>query len=215
LDNGHVEVALISTFVVAVFLLSVAPGPDMLFIVANAAVGGRQAGLVAAVGMSTGLAVHTVAAAFSLGALIQAAPEALNIVRIAGAVFLIYLAISSWRASRADVVSNVRLPRRPLRKVYVMATLTNLANPKIILFYLAFLPQFLSTGPGAWPVWQQLLILGALFIAVGLPVDAVVGLAAGSLMEQVLLRPSVRRRLERAAALIFGGLAIHLALDTR
>jgi threonine/homoserine/homoserine lactone efflux protein len=210
--------AMVAAFVIAVFLLSVAPGPDMLFIVANAAAGGRRAGLVAAVGMSTGLAIHTLGAALGLSALFRAAPEALTVVRVAGAVFLVYLAVTSWRASRdggGTARTGEPLPRRPLPKVYVMATLTNVANPKVVLFYLAFLPQFLTIGPAAWPVWTQLLVLGALFIAVGLPVDAVVGLTAGSLADRVLRRPAVRRRLERASALIFGGLAVRLALDTR
>ncbi|MEU5026003.1 LysE family translocator [Streptomyces milbemycinicus] len=215
------ELSLIAAFVAAAFLLSIAPGPDMLFIVANATAGGRRAGVVAALGMSTGLAVHTLAAALGLSALFRAAPEALEVVRLAGAVFLVYLAITSWRAGRRTPgeaeqgPAPAAAPRRPLRKLYLMATLTNVANPKVILFYLAFLPQFLTVGDGAWPVWLQLLTLGGLFIMIGLPVDATVGLAAGSLADKLLSRPSFRRRLERASAVIFGGLAVRLALDTR
>jgi threonine/homoserine/homoserine lactone efflux protein len=210
-----VDLALVGAFIVVVFVLSVAPGPDMLFIVANATAGGRRAGVVAAAGMSTGLAGHTVAAAFGLSALIQAAPQALTLVRVVGAVFLGYLAITSWRAARRGSDPAPPLVRRSLRKVYAMATLTNLANPKIVLFYLAFLPQFLSTGSGSWPVWAQLLVLGAFFIAVGFPVDATVGLTAGGLAEKVLHRPTARRWLDRACALIFGGLAVRLAVEAR
>jgi len=208
--------ALVIAFGVAVFLLSVAPGPDMLFIVANAAAGGRRAGLVSAVGMSTGLAVHTVAAALGLSALIAAVPEALTVIRGAGAVFLVYLAVSAWREGRAPAPAEAApQPKRSLRRLYVMATLTNLANPKVVLFYLAFLPQFLSHGTGSWPVPVQLLALGALFIVIGLSVDGTVGVAAGTLAEKVLGRPAVRRRMQRASALVFGGLAVRLALDTR
>jgi threonine/homoserine/homoserine lactone efflux protein len=214
-----VENSLIAAFVVATFLLSVAPGPDMLFIVANAAAGGRRTGVVSALGMSTGLAVHTLAATLGLGTLIQAAPQALTAVRLAGAAFLVYLAVNAWRASRREPQATtpfaVTLPRRSLSRVYAMAALTNIANPKVVLFYIAFLPQFLSTGPGAWPVWLQLLALGGLFIVVGLPVDAAVGLTAGGLAERILHRPAFRRWLERASAAIFGGLAVRLALDTR
>jgi threonine/homoserine/homoserine lactone efflux protein len=208
---------LIGAFVAAAFLLSVAPGPDMLFIVANAGVGGRRAGVVAAAGMSTGLAAHTLAAAAGLTALIQAAPQALTVVRVAGAVFLLYLAIASWRSSRAGAADAAppEVTRRPLRKVFAMATLTNLANPKVVLFFVAFLPQFLTTGPGAWPIWAQLLVLGAVFIAVGFPVDATVGLTAGGLAERLLHRPSVRRRIQRVCAAVFGGLAVRLLLDSR
>lgn len=216
--NAAMDLALLAAFMIAAFLLSVAPGPDMLFIVANAGVGGRRAGVVAAAGMSTGLAVHTAAAAAGLTALIGAAPEALTVIRVLGALFLIHLAVSSWKASRTaagPAAPAAPIPRRSLRKVYAMATLTNLANPKIVLFYLAFLPQFLTTGPHAWPVWAQLLTLGAVFIAVGFPVDATIGLTAGGLAERLLHRPSVRRRLDQVCAAIFGGLAVRLLLDTR
>ena len=211
------ETSVVVGFVVAVFLVSVVPGPDMLFVAANAAVGGRRAGLVAAAGMSSGIVVHTVAAALGLGALIQAAPQVLNGVRIAGAAFLLYLAYLTWRASRQHVgepedVPDV--PRRTLRKTYVMATLTNLANPKVILFYLAFVPQFISTGAGAWPATVQFLILGAIFILVGFPVDASVALLAGGVTSRFLRAGStVRRRLERVCAGIFAALAARLATD--
>ena len=95
-----------------------------------------------------------------------------------------------------------------------MATLTNLANPKVILFYLAFVPQFVSTGANSWPVTIQFLVLGAVFIAVGFPVDASAGLLAGTLASRFFRAGSaVRRRLERTCAVIFTGLAARLAAD--
>lgn len=204
-------------FLVAVFLVSIVPGPDMLFIVANAAAGGRRTGVVAAAGMSTGLVVHSVAAALGLGALIQAAPQVLDGVRIAGAAFLLYLAYLTWRASRQQVGTAEQaptLPRRTLRRTYVMATLTNLANPKVILFYLAFVPQFITTGGSSWPVTVQFLVLGALFITVGFPVDASAALLAGTLSERFFRAGSrIHRRLERLTAAIFAGLAARLAID--
>lgn len=211
------DVGLLLAFMVAVFLLSAAPGPDMMFIVANAAIGGRRAGVVAALGMSTGLAVHTVAAALGLGALVQAAPVVLDGLRVAGALFLLYLAISAWRSSRSAqeqaTEDETSVPRRSTRRIYLLAVLTNLANPKVVLFYLAFFPQFLTTGAGSWPAIEQFLLLGAVFIVVGLTVDATAGLLAGTLSERVLRRAAVRRWLARISAAIFGGLAARLALD--
>lgn len=210
---------LFAAFAVACFVLSVVPGPDMLNIVANALAGGRRAGLVSALGMSSGLVIHTVAAAFGLGALIQAAPYVLEVVRILGAIFLLYLAVSTWLASRKSAAlpdaSVVAPATMRLRKVYVMAMLTNLANPKIIIFYLAFFPQFLSTGGGMLPVTAQFLLLGATFILIGICVDATVGFLAGSLSERILRRGSFKRWLERVSAAIFGALAVRLVLDAR
>jgi threonine/homoserine/homoserine lactone efflux protein len=211
------ELSLLTAFAVAAVLLSVAPGPDMMYIVANAIGGGRRAGVVAALGMSTGLAVHTAAAALGLGQLVSAAPGALNAVRLLGAVFLVYLAVSAFRSSRRSTVTVPvsAVQRRPVRKIYVMALLTNVANPKVVLFYLAFLPQFVTTGTGSWPLGVQIAVLGATLLAIGLVVDSTTGLLAGALSERVLGRDGIRRWLDRAAAAIFGGLAIRLALDAR
>ncbi|GAA1888782.1 LysE family translocator [Asanoa iriomotensis] len=205
---------LVLAFVAACALISLAPGPDLLFVVANGVAGGRRAGVLAALGMSTGLAIHTVAAAFGLGALISAAPQALTAVRIAGAAFLLYLAVMTWRNSRAELEPTA-VPRRSLRRTYLMATLTNLANPKVILFYLAFLPQFIGTGAGAWPVTAQLLALGLVFIVIGLAVDGTAGLLAGALAEKVAARPGFRRTMERLSAAVFAGLAARLVVDSR
>ncbi|MDQ4085038.1 MAG: LysE family translocator [Actinomycetota bacterium] len=210
------DLAPVLAFAVAVLLLSLAPGPDMLFIVANAIGGGRRAGMVAALGMSTGLAVHTVAAAFGLGALLRVFPGVLDGVRVVGALFLAYLAFTAWRRSRAHTTARLDVrSRTSVRKVYVMALLTNLANPKVVLFYLAFLPQFLTTGAGGWSPTVQLLVLGALFIVIGLAVDGTAGLLAGSLADRVLHNPAVGGWLERASAAVFGVLAVRLVLDSR
>jgi threonine/homoserine/homoserine lactone efflux protein len=213
--DGWVELSILLAFAVACALISLAPGPDMMFIIANGVARGRRAGVIAALGMSTGLAVHTVAAAAGLGALLAAAPAVLDALRILGAVFLVYLAVTTWRASRDAHLptSDVQVKTsRSLRKMYVMAVLTNLANPKVILFYFAFVPQFIT--PGGWAAWVQLLVLGAILIVVGLSVDGTVGFASGGLSELLLRRPSIRRLLDRVSAAIFGALAVRLVTDS-
>jgi threonine/homoserine/homoserine lactone efflux protein len=211
-----VELHLVLAFVAATALLSLVPGPDLLFIVANGVAGGRRVGVVAALGMSTGLAVHTVAAAFGLGILIQSAPEALRIVRIAGAAVLLYLAVTTWRSSRrAGRPEAASVPRRSLRRTYLMATLTNMSNPKVILFYLAFVPQFVTTGSQAAPVAVQMLLLGLVFIVVGLSIDGTAGMLSGSLAEKVSARAGFRRWMERVSAGVFAGLATRLVLDSK
>lgn len=204
--------SIVVAFALACVVISVVPGPDMMFILANGVARGRAAGVVAAAGMSTGLAGHTVAAALGLGAVLQAAPVALDAVRIVGAVFLVYLAISTLRSAR-DVAGDAqaKFGRRSLRRTYVMATLVNLSNPKVVLFYLAFFPQFVTEGGWAMPV--QFLVMGAILIVIGFVVDAGVGVAAGALSAVLLRRPSVQRWLNRLSAAIFGGLAVRLVAD--
>src|SRR5690606_12829180 len=100
-------------------------------------------------------------------------------------------------------------------RLYGMAVLTNVANPKVIIFYLAFVPQFLTTGPGAWPVAPQLLALGGVLILVGLSVDGTAGLLAGIASERIRRHRKVRCWLERASAAVFGALAVRLVADNR
>jgi threonine/homoserine/homoserine lactone efflux protein len=206
------DVSILVAFVAACAVISLVPGPDMMFIVANGVARGRAAGVVAAVGMSTGMAVHTVAAALGLGALIQAAPVVLEAVRLVGAVFLCYLAFSALRDARhVTETAPATFGGHSLRRTYAMATLTNLANPKVIFFYIAFFPQFVTEG--GWPTPVQFLLMGAILIVVGLTVDASVGLAAGTLSDLLRRRPAVRRWLSRVSAAIFGGLAVRLVVD--
>lgn len=206
------DLSIILAFAVACVVISVVPGPDMMFIMANGIARGRAAGVVAAAGMSTGMAGHTVAAALGLGALLQAAPVALETVRIAGAVFLVYLAITTLRSAK-DVAATApaKFGGRSLRRTYMMATLVNLSNPKVVLFYVAFLPQFVTLG--GWPVPVQFLVMGAMLITIGFCVDATVGLAAGTLSAVLLRRPTIQKWLNRVSAAIFGGLAVRLVAD--
>ncbi|SFQ25196.1 Threonine/homoserine/homoserine lactone efflux protein [Amycolatopsis arida] len=204
---------LLVAFLGAAAVISLAPGPDMMYIVANGMAAGPRAGVVAALGMSTGLAVHSLAAALGLSALFQAVPAALDVVRVAGVVFLLYLAVDALRSSGPDVPDVRRQPEmRSLRKVYGLAVLTNLANPKVIIFYLAFVPQFVTPG-SAWPVPVQMLVLGALLIVVGLTVDALTGFTSGRLADLLARHRAVRRWLDRMSAAVFAGLAVRLAVD--
>jgi threonine/homoserine/homoserine lactone efflux protein len=206
------DLSTVLAFALACVVISIVPGPDMMFIMANGIARGRAAGVVAAAGMSSGLVGHTVLAALGLGALLQAAPVALEAVRIAGAVFLVYLAITTLRSAK-DVATTApaRFGERSLRRTYVMATLVNLSNPKVVLFYIAFLPQFVTEG--GWPMPAQFLAMGAILIVIGFAVDASVGLAAGALSNVLLRRPGVQRWLNRVSAAIFGGLAVRLVAD--
>ncbi|WP_092534527.1 LysE family translocator [Amycolatopsis arida] len=198
-------------FAVACVVLNALPGPGMLFILSHGVAGGRAAGLAAALGMATGTVVHTAAAALGLSALLRAAPVVLDVLRVGGAAVLIYLAISALRSARGAAEMPVRA-RRPLRQTYLTAVLTNLANPKVVLFYLAFVPQFVTVG--GWPASVQTLVLGGVLIVIGLVMDGVVGLAAGT-AATLLRRPPVHRWLRRLSAAIFGGLAVRLLTDTR
>ncbi|WP_028921768.1 LysE family translocator [Pseudonocardia acaciae] len=196
-------------FLAAVLVIAIAPGPDMAYIVAVAADRGRRAGVVSAAGMALGMAVHVTAAALGLAALVSSASWALDVIRLAGAGYLGWLAVDTLRSARRAGLTARTPPasRRILRR----AVLTNLANPKIILFFAAFLPSFVRPGHG--PVTGQLLTLGLLFLLVGLAVDSVIGLAAGRLAATLAPGGAAATVVSVGAGVVFGGLAAVLLAD--
>lgn len=205
------DLHLLLPFVIAATLISLVPGPDMFFIIANGIAGGPRAGVSAAVGMSTGMAVHTLAAAAGLSALFLALPTAMDVLRVVGIIVLLYLAFTAFRSSFREQDLELRPERRSLGRTYGMAVLTNVSNPKVIVFYLAFMPQF-TDARAAWPVPVQLLALGLLFISIGLAIDAGVGVAAGKLSGVLASQHRFRRWLQRVSAAVFGALAVNLGL---
>jgi RhtB (resistance to homoserine/threonine) family protein len=153
-------------FVTAGFLLNLSPGPDTLYITQRTVTGGWRAGVVACWGIAAGLALHAVAAAAGLSALIAASAPAFIVVRTLGAAYLIYLGWQMWRgASHATPDASAAaapVQALPLRRVFAQAFLTNVLNPKVILFFLSFVPQFVD--PGTPQRHWAYLLLGAVFV---------------------------------------------------
>lgn len=199
------DFVLLTAFLGAGLLLNLTPGADVGFAMASGAQGGVRAGIAAGAGISSGSLVHTALAAFGLAALLAAHPPAFEAIRYAGAAYLLWLAWHSWTSLAAEP-QDTTAPRS-LRRVYLRGALTNLLNPKVALFQLAFLPQF--TTPGAGPVWQQMLLLGGLFAVTGFFVNAGYGALAGVLAHR--LRRNARL-MQRLCAIVFAGLAARLAI---
>lgn len=168
--------AVLPGFLAAVMLVVIAPGPDNAYIMAVAIGSGARAGVVSAMGMALGMVVHVTAAALGLALLLRTTPWALDAIRLVGGGYLAWLAFSTLReAGQAGHHSVADQPSQ--RLVLRRAVLTNLTNPKVILFFAAFLPQFVRSGSG--PTFVQLLTLGLIFLLVGLAADATIGIAAG------------------------------------
>lgn len=201
--------ALLAFFVVSVVVICLTPGPDMVYILAHAVSQGPAAGAVAALGMSIGMLAHTVAVTLGLATVLEAEPLLFDVIRYAGAAYLVYIGIRAWLDSGQSKGLDDR-PPVPLRTVLWRAVVTNLLNPKIILFYLAFLPQFVDPGRGG--LSQQLLLLGLLFVLLGLLIDGVIGLLAGRASQWLLRGRQVDRLLNRIAGTVFVLLAARLVL---
>lgn len=153
-----------STFFGAALLLNIAPGPDLAFILGHTARGGRRHGMTAMLGIWTGVLCHISFAAAGLSALIAASAEAFAAVKWIGVAYLCWLGFKALRAQGEGFTADAPRGVTDLRRVFAQGMLVNLLNPKVAIFFLAFLPQFVVIGVG--PVWLQILVHGLLIIAV-------------------------------------------------
>lgn len=193
-------------FVAAGLLLNFTPGADTLYIVARSTAQGFRAGAMAALGIGAGCLVHIAAATFGLSALLAASATAFTLVKLAGAVYLVYLGITLWPSSRRTAVKATHPPPASLRKVFAQGVVTNVLNPKVALFFLSFLPQFIKPDLGRPGV--QALVLGLVFVALGACTDSTYALLASGLRD-VLLRSRVLPFVRRwVAGTVFIGLGV-------
>jgi RhtB (resistance to homoserine/threonine) family protein len=198
---------------VAISIL-VIPGPDTAVLTKNALVGGRRGGVFTAFGVVTGLAVWTFAAALGIAALLSASAVAFNVLKIAGAVYLLWLGLQLLRergALAAERANGRPAPRRVGRRAFRQGLFSNLGNPKIAVFFTSFLPQFVGDEGSAL---ASLLVLGAVFCALGLVWLVAYGIAVGH-GAGMLRRPAVRRALDRVTGVVLIALGIRLALEQR
>lgn len=196
-------------FVAAGLALNLTPGPDLLYIVARSLDQGRAAGLVSAAGIAAGSLVHATAAALGIGLLLQASPLAYDLLRYAGAGYLAWLGLQALRRP-GGLAAPGSAPSVPLRRIFLQGLLTNLLNPKVALFFLAFLPQF--TDPGRGPLAPQILLLGLIFIHNGFWVCAAVAWLAAQARRWLARSPRAVGRLQRGSGLMMLALGLHVAL---
>ena len=202
----------LTTFIVASTLLGLAPGPDNIFVLTQSALFGRKAGILVTIGLCTGLVAHTTAVALGVAAILQASTAAFTVLKIVGALYLLYLAWQAFRASSSrlrDRTANMLTPSQLYRRGIVM----NVTNPKVSIFFLAFLPQFAAPENG--DVVQQIFILGATFILVTLVVFGGIAILAGTLGSWFNDSPKAQVALNRIAGTVFAGLALKLITATR
>ena len=191
-------------FALATFLLTVTPGPGVLYVTARTLAQGRAAGLASMFGIEGGEIVWLAAAATGLAALLSTSVAALGVLRWGGAAYLIYLGVQRWRHPEAPPAAKPgRLPR-----IFVQGMVTQLLNPKVAVFFVAFLPQFLD--PAA-PIPQQVLALGVVYIAIAVAVDVSYVLAASALARRFLSSRRAQRTAGRLAAGTYVALGVTAA----
>ena len=188
-------------------LLALAPGPDNVFVLVHAAQHGVRAGVLVVLGLCSGLLFHTAAVALGLAALLATSPLAFGVLKGVGAVYLLWLAWLSWRAP-TGLLEGQAADGLSARQTYARGIVMNATNPKVAIFFLAFLPQFVD--PALGPVQWQIVQLGACFGLATLLVFGSIAALAGRVGQRLRESARAQQALNRAAALVFAGLALRL-----
>ncbi len=199
-------------FVFASVVLIVTPGQDMILVMSRSVAQGPGAGVVTAAGVSVGLLGHTVLATLGLGAILRTSEWLFLGLKLVGAAYLIYLGVQLLRTRSQSLVATTDT-QRSLWRLFFDGAFSNVANPKIAVFYFAFLPQFVH--PGASHPTASVFILGIVFAALTFLIKAPVGLGAGLLSSWLRARPAVLTWLYRTSGAVLLGLGIKLAFERR
>jgi threonine/homoserine/homoserine lactone efflux protein len=199
----------LALFLVASALLTIAPGPDIVYVLTRGISQGPKAGFAAALGFATGCIFHTVLAAVGIAALIRSSDMAFNAVRYAGAAYLVWIGIQALR-HRASFSIEGASDARALAAIYKQSVIGNILNPKVTLFFLAFLPQFVNAPAGH--VGWQMALLGVIFMVNTVLIFGAIALFSGWIGAWIRRKPAIGQRLNVFAGVTFIALGIRVAL---
>jgi len=197
---------LLGAFFISALLLAVVPGPDNVFVLGQSLVYGRRAGLLVVLGLCSGLILHTALVALGLAAILQTSPASLMLIKSCGAAYLLYLAFLSWQDSRQP--SMVETATLAAMQLYRRGLIMNASNPKVAIFFLAYLPQFVDPAYGR--ISLQVLLLGLLFMLSTVLVFGAIVLLAGHYSAGLQSSVLHRRLLNRLVSVVFVLLALNL-----
>ncbi|PTM59026.1 LysE family translocator [Desmospora activa] len=208
------DLSVLLSFIGLSVLLTLTPGPDILFVITQSIARNHRDGMAVALGLCTGLLVHTTAAALGVSAILHQSAVAFQLLKVAGAIYLLWLAWQAWKGSRYASFGETTTPiQSSFFALYRRGVWMNLLNPKVSLFFLAFLPQFI-TSTGA-PVAVQMTFLGLLFLVQALVVFLTVARVAQSLGKILFRNPAWAKPIERIKAVIYLWLGVRVALMER
>ncbi|TRB09578.1 LysE family translocator [Agrobacterium tumefaciens] len=207
------ETASLFAFALIALGMVLTPGPNMVYLISRSICQGPTAGLISLGGVALGFVFYMMCAAFGITAIVMAVPYAYDALRLAGALYLLYLAWQAVRPGGRSPFQVRNLPKDGPRKLFMMGFLTNLLNPKIAVMYLSLLPQFISPDHGS--VLSQSLILGCTQIAISVSVNSVIAIAAGSIAIFLASRPTWLAVQRWLMGTVLAGLAIRMATEAR
>ncbi len=202
-----------TTFLTATVLLNLSPGPDNAFILGQTVRGGRKSGFAAMFGIWTGAFGHVLMAAAGLSVVLVTSALAFSVVKWAGAAYLIWLGLGALRSNGGSFISEQKGAQKDVFPIYKQGVMVGLLNPKVAIFFLAFLPQFVVQGAG--PVWAQLFLHGGLIIGVAAFIEPPLVIAGGRLTDKLRNNPRIGLWMDRSLGAIFIALGIRLAMEQR
>ncbi|WP_136810755.1 LysE family translocator [Desulfosediminicola flagellatus] len=197
------------TFTIAAIILNLSPGPSNLYVMARSISQGTQGGVVAAFGLASGLMVHVILSALGVSAIFKYSPFVYSVVKIAGAIYLIYLGVLYWKTCSSDIQSIKSKRLKNNLQIYKESVLVELTNPKTALFFLAFLPQFITADAG--PISTQIIVLGSIVTLTAIPCDIFVAFTSTKISSWVSARNQTKHIQERVSGsllLAMGGFII-------
>jgi len=207
------ELANLLAFALICLGMVLTPGPNMIYLISRSICQGRAAGLISLGGVALGFVVYMLCAALGITALVMAVPLAYDALRIAGALYLLYLAWQALRPGGRSPFQVCDLPADSPRRLFGMGLLTSLLNPKIAVMYLSLMPQFIEPGHGS--VLSQSLVLGCTQIAISVTVNALIAVMAGSIAVFLASRPSWQQVQRWLMGTVLAGLAVRMLAEGR
>lgn len=200
--------AVLAAFSAASLVLAITPGPDMTLFMSKTLTQGRRAGLAVVLGTTCGLVIHTLLAAIGISALLAASATAFSVLKVVGACYLIWLAYQAVHNGTSMTMEAVESHKQPFHRIWLQGLGVNILNPKVVLFFVTFLPQFVSAGdPHAT---AKLLFFGGYFVLIGIPVCALMVLGAGAFARLLKSSPKLMRAFDWLFAGIMGTFALKL-----
>lgn len=204
------EISTLFAFLGAAIILTIMPGPDNLFVLAQSITQDKKAGIATSLGLCTGLLVHISAAVLGISAIIYQSTIIFSIVKFAGAAYLLYLAWQSFRA-KGDPFTLQQQNTQAYIELYIKGILMNILNPKVSLFFLALLPQFVNPSQGH--VAFQMLILGIVFLIQALVLFSLFSIFAGKVRQVIIGKPAIAKRLNTIQGILFTFIGIQIAIS--
>lgn len=208
-----IELTNLYMFIFATFILCLAPGPDNIFVLTQGMTKGKKAAIFITLGLATGVIIHTSLAAFGISVIFQTSQTAFDIVKYLGALYLLYIAYQAYKYRDEPLNLSIKNSTNQLKKLYVKGFIMNVLNPKVSIFFLAFLPQFVNAQNGNIPF--QMILLGLIFIIMTIIVFSSIGIAGNILSEKVRTNSNILKYMNILTSIVLVSFAIKLALASQ